>query len=312
MSRRSVWLFPGQGSQHVGMGRKLYEAFREVKDVYDEADDILGFSIAGLSFKGPDEQLVETRNAQPALFVLSAAISQLLISAASPPEAAAGHSLGEYSAFYSAGAFSFDEALRIVRLRGELMYSSGLARPGAMAAVIGLSGNDVEDVCRKYEGDGEVCAANFNSPNQSVISGDETAVRNIVDDLKQAGARLVKRLHVSGAFHSSLMEPASEELSRRIDEVEFEAADFPVVVNASAEFTDDPADIAASLKDQLTSPVLWHRSMEKLNTLEPDIFVESGAGSVLGGLMKRINKSSRVLAAGTPAELESAISEIIR
>jgi len=294
------------------MGRELFDSFRDVKDLYAEADEILGFSISKLSFGGPDERLVETRNAQPALFVLSTAVAGLLTSAAPLPEAAAGHSLGEYSAFHAAGVFSFEEALRVVRLRGELMYSSGIARPGAMAAVIGLDGNAVEEVCRGYRGDGEVTVANFNSPNQSVISGDETAVANVADEMKQAGARLVKKLHVSGAFHSSLMEPASEELSRRLDEVEFVTARFPVVANASAEYVDTPQGIVDSLKNQLTSPVQWLRSMENLDVLEPDVFVECGSGNVLAGLMRRINGRNRVLTTRTPAEVETAISEILK
>jgi [acyl-carrier-protein] S-malonyltransferase len=293
------------------MGKELYDSFRIVKDTYDEADEILGLKISGISFEGPDEKLVETRFTQPALFVLSVAIARLLSESVSPPVSAAGHSLGEYSAFCASGAFSFEDGLRIVKLRGDLMFSSGVERPGAMAAVIGLKGEEIEGICEDYDGEGVVCVANYNSPAQSVISGDETAVESVIPILKTKGAKLVKKLHVSGAFHSPLMEPASVRLSQGLAEMDISTADFPVVVNAFAERTSSPERIREALKKQLTSPVQWVRSMEVILEDKPDIFIEAGSGRVLAGLLKRINKRVRILTTGTPKELDTAIKEML-
>ena len=289
---RFAFLFPGQASQKVGMGEDFYGQFRRVRELYDAAETFLGFPLKKLSFQGPLEELTKTQFTQPAIFVQSCALDLLLREKGIRPAAAAGHSLGEFSALVSAEALSFEDGLRLVKLRGELMGKAGDIRPGAMAAVIGLDAPLVEEACR--QAGGIVITANYNSPGQFVISGEIEAVRRAGEIAKAKGAKIVKSLAVSGAFHSPLMEFASKELFAALDDTKFRKTKFPVFHNASAKPASSPLEIKDSLKKQLLNPVRWDESIKNMLPLA-DKFLEVGPGNVLTGLMKRISPDKETL-----------------
>lgn len=299
-------MMPGQGSQFVGMGRELAGAEIAVRELYERADEVLRAPISRISWEGPEEELTRTENAQPAILLHAFATWMVL------PEdvraavvVGAGHSLGEFTAYLAAGALGFDDALRLVRRRGELMARSGDARPGTMAAILGMDPGPLQELCdRCSTGADVVVPANFNAPGQVVVSGDVAAVRRLCEAAPGAGARKAVPLNVSGAFHSPLMETAREGLAAALAEVDVADASFPVVANASAHPVTAADEAREGLVRQLTSPVRWVESVDAMAERTPGIWLELGPGRVLSGLLKRIDRDARALSAGEPAEIE--------
>jgi len=291
----NAFLFPGQGSQFVGMAKDLFEENEAARSVLERANTVLDMDLTSIMFGSGDEaqadadkeRLTQTQNTQPALFVHSMAVMSALPSSASKPAMVAGHSLGEYSALAAAGAISFEEGLRIVRLRGELMAKAGDIRPGAMAAILGMEDADVEAVCVEASGDGIVQPANFNSPGQIVISGDVDAIDRAVALAAERGARRALKLPVSGAFHSPLMDFARDGLAEGLASLDIRTPSCPVYLNVTAAPTTDPAEIRERLVEQLTSPVRWAQGLTAMHADGATKFVEVGAGKVLSGLVKR-------------------------
>ncbi len=305
--KAAVFLFPGQGSQFVGMGKSLFEASPLARRVYEEANEALGFDLAAVSFEGPEEELTKTRNTQPAILTHSIAVHRELEARGVRPTAAAGHSLGEYSAYVAAGALSFADAVRLVRRRGELMYEAGVRRPGTMAAILGLEGAQVEALCAEVH-EGIVCAANLNSPGQVVISGEPKGVEAAMERAKASGAKRVIPLNVSGAFHSPLMEFAYDGLREALSEVSIAPATIPVVANALAEVVLEPEAIRESLAKQLLSPVRWEASMRLLLKDPGGPFLEVGPGKVLKGILRGIDRDAECGTAGDVGEIEAVSS----
>jgi [acyl-carrier-protein] S-malonyltransferase len=306
----TVLVFPGQGAQKVGMGRDLADRYPEARRVFEEVDDALGASLSRLMWEGPEEQLTLTHNAQPAILAHSAAALAVAQPALGNVALAAGHSLGEYTAYIAAGSLGVADAARLVRRRGELMLEAGKARPGAMSAVLGLETDAVAICCAEASGaDGVVVAANLNAPDQTVISGDPEAVAAAGEGCKAAGARRVLPLKVSGAFHSPLMAPAVPGLREALDQVAFAAPSFPVVANATAAPVGTAEEARALLVDQLTAPVRWVECMETASRLHPDArFLELGPGTVLAGLLKRIVAGKAATSIGTADEMEKFLA----
>jgi [acyl-carrier-protein] S-malonyltransferase len=302
----AVLLCPGQGAQRVGMGKDLAERFAAARDAFAAVDQALGVPLSRLAFEGPERELTLTHNAQPAILTHTLAV-HAVVRDALRPVAAAGHSLGEYSAYVTAGSLSLEDAARLVRRRGELMREAGEGRPGAMAAVLGLAGDAVARACREASAGGEVAvAANLNAPDQTVISGDPAAVERAGTGCKAAGAKRVVPLKVSGAFHSPLMEPARAGLEGELARVAFAHPGYPVVANASAAPVRDAGTARRLLGEQLTSPVRWVESMwEAVKLAGPGVtFVEMGPGNVLAGLLKRIAPEARAVSLGTADEVQ--------
>ncbi|HUI63412.1 MAG TPA: ACP S-malonyltransferase [Bacteroidota bacterium] len=281
---RSAFVFPGQGSQFVGMGLSLSEAHPGSREIFERADRILGVKLSELCFRGPEEALRQTKNTQPAIFCHSIA---LLGAISGQPAMVAGHSLGEYSALVAAGALPFEDALRLVRRRGELMQEAGQELPGTMAAVVGLAPEIVEELCREASAQGAVQCANFNSPGQIVISGSVPGVRAAMELAKTRGAKLVKELVVSGAFHSSLMERARDGLKSGLEAAPICDARIPIYANVTGEPATRAAEIRELLFRQLTSPVRWEQSVRNMVRDGATRFTEVGPGKVLQGLIKR-------------------------
>jgi [acyl-carrier-protein] S-malonyltransferase len=280
-------VFPGQGSQYVGMARDLFENHSPTRELMQHADEVIGVPLTKICFEGPEDELRQTKNTQPAIFLHSIAALRLL----KDPGAAmvAGHSLGEYSALVAASALTFDDALRLVRLRGELMQRAGEEQRGTMAAVVGLDAGVVEQVCREASAAGVVQPANFNSPGQTVISGSVDGVRQAMALAKERGAKLVKELVVSGAFHSPLMASARDGLLQALQGVRIADARIPVYANVTAEPVRSAEDIRDLLHRQLTSPVRWEQSVRSMVRDGASRFTEVGPGKVLQGLVKRIS-----------------------
>ena len=291
----NAFLFPGQGSQFVGMAKDLFEENEAARSVLERANTVLDMDLTSIMFGSGDEaqadadkeRLTQTQNTQPALFVHSMAVMSALPTGASTPAMVAGHSLGEYSALAAAGAISFEEGLRIVRLRGELMAQAGDIRPGSMAAILGMEDAHVEAVCKEASGDGIVQPANFNSPGQIVISGDVEAIDRAVALAQERGARRALKLPVSGAFHSPLMDFAKEGLAEGLASLDIRTPACPVYLNVTAAPTTDPGEIRERLVEQLTSPVRWAQGLGAMHADGATKFVEVGAGKVLSGLVKR-------------------------
>ena len=297
---------PGQGAQKVGMGRDLAERFPEARAVFEAVDDALGVGLSRIMWEGPEDELTRTHNAQPAILTHTAAVLAVVAPKLTAVKAAAGHSLGEYSAYVAAGSIGAPAAAALVRRRGELMYEAGVARPGAMAAVLGLDTAAVEAACDAASAPGEVAvAANMNAPDQTVISGDPAAVVRAGDECKVRGAKRVLPLKVSGAFHSPLMAPAVDGLRAALAESDFLAPAFAIVANASARPVTTGTDAKRLLADQLTAPVRWVECMRTAAELAPDAtYVEVGPGAVLSGLLKRIVPGATSVALGTADEVE--------
>jgi [acyl-carrier-protein] S-malonyltransferase len=285
-------VFPGQGSQYVGMGKDLYQHDSSAKVLFEKADAILGFSLSKICFDGPEDDLRQTRNTQPAIFLHSMALAYSLPGLKA--EMVAGHSLGEYTALVAAGALSFEDGLRLVRLRGELMQHAGEANKGTMAAVVGLEPDTVENVCKEAATAGVVQPANFNSPGQIVISGSVDGVRKAMELARQRGARLVKELVVSGAFHSPLMESAKEGLKKVLAQTEILDARIPVYANVTAQPTTRASEIRDLLCSQITNPVRWEQSVRNMVRDGASMFYEVGPGKVLQGLIKRTEPGVQV------------------
>lgn len=300
-------LFPGQGSQYVGMGKALAEAFPAARETFEEADDLLGFALSRLLWEGPAEVLTETRNAQPAILVHSMAILRVLGADRGPVVAAAGHSLGEFSAWVAAGTLEFAAALHAVRLRGERMFAAGEVRPGSMAALLGMEDGAVDELCREASRGAAdlVVAANYNAPGQVVISGDVTAVTRAMEAARGAGARKVVSLKVSGAFHSPLMEPAAETMAEHLAGITFETPHFPVQSNVTAAAVTDPEEARDLLVQQLTRPVRWAASVEAMVAAGVETFVEVGPGTVLTGLNRRNARGATSLSLDGPEDLDA-------
>ena len=307
--KRLAVLMPGQGSQFVGMGRDLAVADARAMELFERADSVLDVPLSRICWEGPVEELTRTENAQPAILLHSFIVWSLL-----PDEVraavtvGAGHSLGEFTAYVAAGSLSLDDALRLVRRRGELMARSGDERAGTMAAVIGLDPEAVQAACASVSVEGcVVVPANYNAPGQIVISGDVAAVESAMTAATELGARKVIPLRVSGAFHSPLMESARAGLAEAIADVELADPTFPVVANASAMEVSTASEARARLVQQLTSPVRWVESVETIAASDPDSWIEVGPGRVLSGLLKRIDRDQVSAAAGSPEELEQMV-----
>ncbi len=306
--RATVWLCPGQGAQRVGMGRDLAERFPVARDTFAAIDDALGEPLSRIMFDGPEAELLATHNAQPAILAHSAAVFAVIDFGVEGVVAAAGHSLGEYSAYVTTRALSAVEAARLVRRRGELMHKAGTERRGTMAAVLGLPTADVEAACSAVSRpDAVVVAANINAPDQTVISGDPDAVRKASERCTARGAKRVMPLKVSGAFHSPLMAPAASQLRLALDKADFAEPAFPVIANATAEVVKDAARARRTLSDQLTTPVRWVECMQRAAELAGAgaRFIEIGPGAVLAGLLRRIVPGASVVSLGTAAEVTS-------
>lgn len=305
-----AFLFPGQGSQAVGMGRALAEAHPEARAAFDEADRVLGFALTDIMWNGPEDALKRTENAQPALLTHSIAAWRVATARGLKAGYAAGHSLGEYSAHVAAGSLAYADALRLVRRRGELMAEAGDQRPGTMAAILGLAGAAVDAACAavRASGKGEVVAANFNSPGQVVISGEIDAVEAAMAACKEAGAKRAVRLPVAGAFHSPLMAHAAAGLGEALARTPVADAAYPVVSNVDALPVTDAAAIRDRLARQLLGAVRWEQSMGALLAANVTGFVELGTGRVLRGLLKSIAPAAKSANVDDPASLADALA----
>lgn len=301
-----AYIFPGQGSQSVGMGQNLCSHSEAARTLFEQADEYLGEKISTLCFYGPEDALKQTVHTQPALYVTSAAALAVLRERGVPsPEAVAGHSVGEYAALYAAGAFDFETGLRLVSRRAQEMHRAALTQPGAMAAVLGLSAEQVVAVCAEAQSAGPVSAANFNGGGQVVISGSAAGVAKASELAKAAGAKRVLPLNVSGAFHSALMAPAVEAMEYALRDAAIHTASIPIVANLTADYETTPDEIRTSLAAQIDHPVRWEETILRLTTDGFDTFVEVGSGTVLAGLMKRIAPDVKVVSVGDMAGIEA-------
>lgn len=300
-----AFVFPGQGAQAVGMGRDIYEADAAAKQLFDRADAALGYSLSSIIFEGPDSELKITYHTQPALLATSVAYLELFKAKGVQPDYVAGHSLGEYSALVAAGVLGFEDAVRTVRARGEFMEQAVPSGQGAMAAVLGGEREALQQLCEAISREtGVVELANLNCPGQIVVSGSKEGVQALVERGKEIGAKRVIPLEVSGPFHSSLMKPASEQLAGVLSGLEMSPASVPVVANVTARPVQDPAEIRDLLVEQVHSSVLWEDSVAWLIEQGVDTFVEIGSGTVLAGLIKKIDRSVKIYGINSKEALE--------
>jgi len=305
-----AFLFPGQASQYPGMGRDLAENFPESRTVFEEADHALGFPISKLCFEGSEEDLKQTENTQPAILTVSVAAYRALETRGIVPDFAAGHSLGEYSALVAAASLDFSAAVKLVRQRGRYMQEAVPAGQGAMAAILGLSAADIAEVCKKAAVGEVVSTANLNSPEQTVIAGNATAVKRAVEIASQSGAKRAVVLAVSAPFHCSLLAPAQQRLEVDLRAAAFGPLRFPLITNVDAEAVLSGEEAREALIRQVTLPVRWHESVREMIERGVNIFVEVGPGKVLSGLLRQIDRSVRCLNVEDSASLRSTIDKI--
>jgi [acyl-carrier-protein] S-malonyltransferase len=305
-----AFVFPGQGSQAVGMGRGLFEAFPESRAVYEEADAALGLALSRLCFEGPESELQLTANTQPALLATSVAALRPLVNRGVRPEWVAGHSLGEYTALVAAGAIDLADAVRTVRRRGEYMQEAVPVGVGAMAAILGLDLAAAEEACREAAGGEVVSPANINSPGQVVIAGHAAAVERAAALCRSRGAKRAVKLPVSAPFHCALMKPAQDRLASELAKVPFRDPVVPLVNNVDARVVRDGVACRDGLVRQVSGAVRWQESVELLAREGVDVFVEVGPGTVLGGLVRKIVRDARVLNVGSPESLEAAVAAL--
>lgn len=300
-----TFIFPGQASQFVGMASDLYEKYSLARDYFSKANEIMEIDLKSICFHGPEDELKKTYITQPAIYVHSIIIAELLKQKNVVPVAVAGHSLGEYSALVAAGVLNFENGLRLVKERSRLMFEAGQNKPGTMGAIIGLSVGQIDEICNALQKEGIIQAANFNSPGQIVISGEKQTVLSALEKAKEKGARLATELVVSGAFHSPLMLEAQDGLSQALNNMPFDDAVIPVYTNVTSKPVTKADEIQSLLLSQLTSPVRWQEIIENMIADGYSDFIETGPGSVLKGLLKRIDKNAVCELCGTTEQLES-------
>ena len=288
---KTAWIFPGQASQKIGMGKDLYEKTEIGKKYYNIANEILETDIQSVSFNGPEELLKKTNYTQPAIYIVSSIICHIMIENGFTPDGIAGHSLGEYSAIVAGGGINYEIGLELVKLRSESMHNAGKINPGTMAAIIGMTLDEVENLCNINDHDDVIVAANYNTKNQIIVSGDINAVENLIIIAKKRGARMAVPLNVSGAFHSPLMKPAREELADKLDSIEISDVNIPLYSNVDAKPKTKGKEIKDSLIRQLENPVLWYNTIKNMADDSYSSFIEIGPGKVLQGLNRKINKT---------------------
>ena len=306
-----AYIFPGQGSQAVGMGKDLFDNFAVSREVFEEADDLLGFKLSEMCFNDMAEDLALTANTQPAILTTSIAAFRAMEAEGFPkPDFVAGHSLGEYSALVAANSMSFADAVRTVRKRGTYMQKAVSVGVGAMAAILGLPLETVEIACEEAR-EGEVCSpANINSPSQIVIAGNAEAVDRAIEILKTRGAKRAIKLNVSAPFHCDLMFPAQVRLAEDLTEIEFSDLRYPIIENVSAEANSKSERVKTALTEQVSSPVRWAQSVETLLTEDVETFVEVGAGKILSGLVRQINRDVRCLNVENAESLRNTLQSL--
>lgn len=307
---KTAYLFPGQGSQYVGMGRDLYASYPEARAVFDRAAAVLGNSLVEVIFAGPEEVLRKTEYTQPAVLTASMAVYAILRARGHCPDGVAGLSLGEYTALVAAGSLSFEEALPLVQKRGRFMQEAVPAGAGTMAAILGLSREEIARVCREASDSGVAAPANFNCPGQVVISGETEAVRRAGELARHAGAKKVTELKVSTPFHTSLLAPVEERLARELEAVTLRRPEIPVVFNVSARFLVDPAEIRKALIRQVSHPVLWEDAMGAMVREGYGRYLELGPGKTLTGFMKRIAPGAYAAAAEDGPSVEKVLADL--
>ncbi len=305
-----AYIFPGQGSQFVGMGKAWYDNYDFVREIFHAADQALGFALTELIFEGPADELQKTANTQPAILTTSIAMHELLKRAGIRPVATAGHSLGEYSALVVAGALKFSDAVRLVRMRGQFMQEAVPLGQGGMMAVLGLNSDKVVEGCRMAAEAGTVEAANFNCPGQVAVAGEINALKKAQETLKSLGAKRCMLLPVSAPFHSSMMKPAGERLAVELARVEIKDPEVPVLANINADYYTTAAQVRDGLIRQVSNPVLWEQSMRRFISDGYDMFVEVGPGNVLTGLLKKIDKQSKFINFNGEGEPEPVIAQL--
>lgn len=309
-SQNIAFVFPGQGSQYVGMGKEIYENFAEARETFGEASQELGYDISKLCFEGPEKELNKTFNTQPAILTVSISINRVLLSKGIKPLVATGHSLGEYSALVAAEVLSFRDTVRITEKRGRFMQEAVPEGKGLMAAILGLERNKIDDICLSLQS-GYASPANYNSPGQIVIAGEKQAVEEAMRLAKEKGAKKVLALSVSVPSHCTLMAEASRRLAELLDGVEFKSPQISLVNNADAMFLNDRDSIKQSLIRQLSNPLLWEDSIRVIAESGIDTFIEVGPGKVLSGLIRRIEPSAKVLNVDDMKSFESTLAAIM-